>query len=159
MRRLRLAMAIFLGVVSPALPAEPQSKIGIAGYILWASDTKPDDADKGKLPPELQKHEELIKRSSKKKFLTLEGKPTRSGLEMGKPVSVKLPDGTKVEWRLEKESDQLVVRQILTPPQKDAKPSEVVLKKLDKSEAPRINVISRGEEKSLLLIVQFSQKK
>lgn len=138
--------------------AQDSAKIQLTAYTVWGVDSKPDDAKQSKLPAELKKLEAQLKKVAAKKFLAVEGKPNQGTLALDKPHKFELPDGTRVEWRLDVEDKKQVVRQILTPPQENARPSEVVLKRIEAGEAARINVIARGE-KTLLLVVQFAVEK
>lgn len=120
----------------------------ITVFRIWAT----DEAQTEKLPKELEKFTEQLKKRSKKKFFCLDGKPSTETLRPGKTFSLKLPSGYEARWTIETEKEKTVVRQVLVNPKKE----ESVI---DLKQSPVVNNLEKIQKgkATLLLVVQFEK--
>lgn len=150
---LLITASLSLPSLPPTGQASPPGKDKGGEYkitllLVWASDEPQAD----KLPKDLDKLLEQLKKGSKKKSFRLEGNASTETLRAGKAVTLKLPDGYEARWSLETSKGKQVVRQVLVNPKKEE--SVIALK-----QSPVVNnleQIKKGKE-TLLLVVQFEK--
>ncbi len=148
-----LLILLTASLSSPLPSGQPSPPVKDGEYkitllLVWASDEPQAD----KLPKDLDKLLEQLKKGSKKKSFRLEGNSSTETLRAGKAVMLKLPEGYEARWSLEASKGKQVVRQVLVNPKKEE--SVIALK-----QSPVVNnleQIKKGKE-TLLLVVQFEK--
>lgn len=140
----------------PSLRAAEPPELKVTVYVIWGTDSEPSDKEdpRKKLPKELEKYLEPLIKAAQKKSLRLEAKPETLTLSAAKPVKVKLPDKSEIDWTITTEHGKTVILQVLT--RAKGEKTEVKLRDVDDKKAPRINVVSRAKE-TLLLVAQFEK--